>query len=123
VEFFWIIFLVVGFAILIRMVQGSSDKSRVLYYLQDKGCKLIEIHWVPFGPGWFGKHHDRIYEVRFIDKDGNRHHAFCKTSGWSGVYFTEDRIESSNKTKNIESLEDENRRLRMELEQLRRERN
>ncbi len=43
--------------------------------------------WTFFGPGWAGKNEDRIYEIRYLDKDGNQHHAYCKTSGWSGVYF------------------------------------
>jgi hypothetical protein len=59
--------------------------------------------------------------VRYSDKEGNQHHAYCKTSGWSGVYFTEDGVEQgAGAGKDQPSLEEENRRLREELEQLKR---
>ena len=68
-------------------MSGSSQ------YLQSRGGTVIDAKWVPFGPGWSGSDKDRIYEVRYLDKEGNRHHAYCRTSGWSGVYLTEDGIE------------------------------
>lgn len=80
-------------AVMFRLQHGEMDHDRITRYVEARGGRLIDFHWVPFGPGWVGKNDDRIYEVRYLDSDGNRHHAYCKTSGWSGVYFTEDVAE------------------------------
>ena len=88
-----ILFLfVVGIAIVIRLIAGSMDGDRVDDYVRTRGGKLISKHWSPFGRGWFGEKDSRIYEIEYIDADGNRHQATCKTSMLSGVYMTEDRI-------------------------------
>ena len=84
---------------------------------------MIEANWEPFGPGWFGEQEgNRIYAVRYLDRDGNEHEAHCKTSMWTGVYFTEDRIvkHAGRADGQQSSLEEENRRLREEVERLRR---
>ena len=121
-EGFVLIFVVViALVVVIRIIHGGMDHERIQRYVEAHGNKLIGINWVPFGPGWVGKHHDRIYEIRYLDRDGNSHHAYCKTSGWSGVYLTEDNIEQSADVPDTErSLVEENRRLREELEQLKR---
>jgi hypothetical protein len=120
--FFVIPVAIVVLALLFRLVAGGLDHDRVREYVESRGGKIVETHWSPFGPGWFGEKSDRIYAVRYLDRDGNEHRAHCKTSMWTGVYFTQDEIvqharRSSNKQ---ESLEEENRRLREELERLKR---
>lgn len=108
-------------AAVLRLLRGSRDHDRIRWYIEGRGGKLIDANWVPFGPGWDGDQANRTYEVRYLDKDGNRHHAFCKTNTSSGVYFTEDRIEQRTDVPNTKrSLEEENRRLREELERLKR---
>lgn len=111
--------IVIVVAIVIRLMAGGLDHDRVRQYVESRGGQMVEAHWAPFGPGWFGEKSDRIYEVRYLDRDGNEHEAHCKTSLWTGVYFTEDRIvrsaTPSAETKTA-SLEEENRRLREELE-------
>jgi hypothetical protein len=124
VEAFWLIIpLVLGVAILFRVLAGSMDKSRIRDYIESRGGQVIDVIWTPFGPGWFGEKSDRIYEVQYIDGDGNEHRAACKTSLWTGVYFTQDDIVACAERPGervVESLEDENRRLRAEVERLRR---
>ncbi|MCL2348423.1 MAG: hypothetical protein FWC50_09200 [Planctomycetaceae bacterium] len=92
----------------------------------------MEKHWSPFGKGWLGEKDSRIYELTYEDAEGNLHEATCKTSMLSGVYFTEDRIvrkrqqrekhDSQNTPlsheENEVSLQEENRRLREEIERL-----
>src|SRR3954452_2246110 len=101
------------------------DHDRIKQYVEERGGKVLDSHWSPLGPGWFGEKSDRIYGVRYLDKDGNEHEAHCKTSMWTGVYFTEDRIVKSAErpappTAATESaLEVENRQLREEIERLR----
>jgi hypothetical protein len=122
VETYIVIFVVaILIAIMFRFVHGSMDHDRISQYLEARGATVIDAKWVPFGPGWVGKNKDRIYEVRYLDKEGNRHHAYCKTSGWSGVYITEDRIEQAADVPEAERLlQEENRRLREELQRLKR---
>jgi len=115
---------VVGFGLLVRLAAGGLDHDRVRRYVEERGGQVLESMWSPFGPGWFSESKDRIYGVRYVDADGNEHEAYCKTSLWGGVYFTEDRIvrPARQSGPEQESLEAENRRLRQELEQLKRER-
>lgn len=70
----------------------SLDKDRIAGYVGQRGGRIVSISWAPFGRGWFGEKGDRIYEVVYYDSDGAQHFATCKTSLFSGVYWTEDRV-------------------------------
>lgn len=119
-----VILVVIGIAIGFRLLAGSMDRERIRGYVETRGGKVIETTWAPFGPGWFGGNKERIYQVRYLDHGGNVHEAYARTSMWTGVYFTEDQITQHAKTpideEEVESLEEENRRLRQELERLKR---
>lgn len=112
--------------LLIRIAAGAMDHKRIRAYIRQRGGKVIETNWSPFGPGWFGEKSDRIYRVRYTDRDSNQHKAYCKTSFWTGVYFTEDRIlghaEQPKSQTSLALLQAENQRLREELAQLKRQR-
>lgn len=111
-------------AVVIRLLAGGMDRDRVRSYIEERGGRLLSSNWAPFGTGWFGEKSDRIYEVRYLDAGGNEHHATCKTSLLTGVYLTEDLIVRhvkplpAQRTPDLAELEQENRRLRAELEQL-----
>lgn len=130
-EFFPLLLIVgiLGLAILFRVVAGSMDHQRIREYVEGRGGRLLSCHWSPFGTGWWGEKSDRIYEVRFRDREGNLHQATCKTSMWTGVYWTEDHISQyagrrpgqllpAEDRNYVASLEEENRRLREEVERL-----
>jgi hypothetical protein len=70
----------------------SLDKNRITEYIQQRGGRIVSISWAPFGKGWFGEKEERIYEVVYYDTTGNQHFATCKTSMWTGVFWTEDRV-------------------------------
>lgn len=115
--------------IAIRVYAGSKDAGRVRAYVEERGGQLLSSTWTPFGKGWFGDKSDRIYEVRYLDQEGNEHLASCKTSMFSGVYFTEDNIvahgavparRQDRTTTRLAELERENQWLREELERARR---
>src|SRR4051812_19422087 len=74
------------------VLASSSDRNRIAKYIQERGGRIVSIAYAPFGRGWFGEKNDRIYEGGYYDHEGNQHFASCKTSMWSGVYWTEDRI-------------------------------
>ncbi len=114
----------IAVAILIRLAAGSMDRERIRQYVESRGGRVIDTTWAPFGPGWFGGGKERIYQVRYRDHEGNIHEAYARTNMWSGVYFTEDNIVHRVKLpideEEVESLEEENARLRAELDRLKR---
>ena len=112
-------FVAIAVAVGIRLIAGSFNHERIREYIENKGGIVKEIQWSPFGPGWFGEKSDAIYEVKYRDRDGNKHLAYCKTSMFTGVYLTEDKIIGKKKQppENL-SLEEENRRLKEEIRQL-----
>lgn len=114
-EPFVLILGVLVIAVVFRLVAGGFDNDRIGEYIRDQGGELIDQHWNPLGRGWFGEKNDRIYEVEYRDRMGNLHEATVKTSMFSGVYFTEDRIVEAAK-----SDESKDRELEFENEQLRR---
>lgn len=119
--------VVIGLALVFRLIAGSMDGDRVERYVRERGGRLLSKQWSPFGRGWFGEKDSRIYEITYLDRDGNTHRATCKTSLWSGVYFTEDAIIAYSRRESAPSqardsavdLAEENRRLREEIERLR----
>jgi hypothetical protein len=111
-------------ALIIRLIAGGMDYDRVDAYITERGGRVIEKHWNPFGTGWFGEKNARIYNVRYQDAAGNIHEATCKTSMLGGVYFTQDEIVSKVSRPDASSreaqLERENEQLRRQLEDLKR---
>ncbi len=112
--------------LVIRLIAGTMDHDRVGEYIAERGGRVIDKQWKPFGRGWFGSEHERIYDVKYEDKNGNIHQATCKTSIFSGVYFTEDEIVSYGKNGQAidreTELEMENRILKQQIEELKRNR-
>jgi hypothetical protein len=140
-EAFFLVLGVIALAVFIRIMAGSLDTGRIDQYISDRGGHIVEKHWTPFGKGWFGEKDSRIYTLTYEDAEGNLHEATCKTSMLSGVYFTEDRIvqrrqrrkrqdddtlhndTTAQEDNGVSSLQEENRRLREEIERLRIRRN
>src|SRR5262245_7830954 len=83
--------LLVVVVITLRLVADRLDRARIADYLRDRRAELLSCHWAPFGKGWFGERSDRIYEVRYRDRDGGLRAATVKTSMFTGVYLTCDR--------------------------------
>lgn len=84
--------LAIVVAIGIWAFSKSLDKSRITDYIEQRGGRVVSINWAPFGKGWFGEKEERLYEVVYYDKAGHQHFATCKTSMWTGVFWTEDRV-------------------------------
>jgi hypothetical protein len=126
-------FVIIGFivlAIVVRFAAGSTDDGRIRDSIEQQGGKIRSINWKPFGPGCFGSKNERIYDVVYEDAQGKVHQAYCKTSMFSGVYWTEDKIVDNPGTSDVKSDGDsdtiagdddlvaENKRLKAELERL-----
>jgi hypothetical protein len=101
--------------IVFRLIAGSFDGERVERYIREMGCELIDKSWNPFGPGWFGEKDSRIYQIIYRDRDGRVHRADVKTSMFSGVYLTNDRIVEDAPKR---SIEEEKAALRKRLAEL-----
>ena len=87
----WIVLGVIFATLTVRLAAGALDRGRIEAYLKKRGAKLTSIRWTPFGPGWFGEGSARLYEVRFVTGEGQPRITTCKTSAFSGVYFTNER--------------------------------
>ncbi len=84
----WFLFLVViATGLALRLIAGNLDRDRILESIESTGGKVLDISWNPLGPGWFGSQ-ERIYDVRFKTRQGDIMTATCKTSMFSGVYWT-----------------------------------
>ena len=107
---------------LLRVALAAGDFARIRSYVASQGGRLVSARWTPFGPGWFGDRKDRIYKVRYSDRNGSERTAYCKTSMMSGVYFTQDRVTSppqnAGGSSELDRIKEENVRLRQELERL-----
>jgi hypothetical protein len=79
--------LVIALAIAIRVYAGRLDRERIREYVESGGGTVLDIAWNPLGPGWSGSS-ERIYDVRFKTARGEMHTGTCKTSMFSGVYWT-----------------------------------
>jgi len=104
--------------VVVRLSAGVLDRDRIRRHIQMRGGVLVEAVWAPLGRGWFGGRGDRIYRVWYRDQQGNGRRAYCKTSLWSGVYFTEDEIVGAGPTPSraeFMDLQEKNRQLREEL--------
>jgi len=102
-----LIILAILVGIIVWIFARSLDKSRITDYVQQRGGRVVSISWAPFGKGWFGEKEERLYEVVYYDKAGNQHFATCKTSMWTGVFWTEDRV-THGKSKWYDSLSPSN---------------
>lgn len=83
---------VLALVLALRLFSDSLDRDRIAAYVEQHGGRVLSIQWAPFGRGWFGEKNDRIYEVVYYDRAGRQHWATAKTSLFSGVYWTEDRV-------------------------------
>jgi hypothetical protein len=90
-EVLWVVGGIVLF-ILFWVGVGFLDKGRIRDYVEGQGGRVVSISWAPFGRGWFGEKEERIYEVVYYDREGNQHFATAKTSLFTGVYWTDDRV-------------------------------
>lgn len=73
-----------------RVAADWLDRNRIREHIEQSGGRVVNITWNPFGKGWFGSNTERLYEVTYRTRRGRTITATCKTSLWSGVYWTSD---------------------------------
>ena len=105
----------------LRVLADRVDRERIRKDVVARGGEVLDISWSPFGRGWFGEKSDRIYRVTWTDASRGRHESFCKTSLFTGVYWTEDAPPPASRADGDDvALRKENERLREENDRLRR---
>ena len=80
--------LAIALAIALRLAVDRLDRNRIRADVERTGGQVLDISWNPFGPGWFGSR-ERIYDVSYRTLQGATVNATCKTSMFSGVYWTQ----------------------------------
>ena len=116
-----LLFVFIPFILAIRFLVDRLDRDRIRKDVAARGGEVEDITWRPFGRGWFGEKSDRVYEVAWTDGMRHAHVAWCKTSLFSGVFWSEDSsMLRGGAGRDVAALEAENRRLREELERVKR---
>jgi len=84
------VWFVLAIVAVFRIAADRLDRQRICEHVESTGGTVEDIAWNPFGTGWFGSRNERIYEVTYRTRHGKTVSATCKTSMWSGVYWTSD---------------------------------
>ncbi|WP_336899600.1 hypothetical protein [Rhodoferax sp.] len=101
--FMTLIFIVLPlFPLLLWLGVIRLDKERVRKLIMASSGTTVSIRWRPLKHGWTSdtlRYGDgnRIYEVHYIDLNGNSRHAWCKTSILGGVALATDDLSSTEK--------------------------
>jgi len=83
-------FGLIGLLVCARIFAGCLDRSRICDEIATSGGEVLDITWSPFGRGWFGDQSNRIYEVTYRTETGRTLTATCKTSLFTGVFWSGD---------------------------------
>ncbi len=106
-------------AVLAWFVNRMLDEDRIKSYLRQRNGTLRECRPLSLGRGWWVEGNERLYEVRYLDEDGHEHQATAKIRWFMGVYWTDDKfVHYADQVPGKDSLEEENRRLREEVNRL-----
>ena len=84
-----ILLIAIGAGLTFRVVMHFVDKNRIKDEIEAKGGRVISIRWNPFARGWFFEKNERHYDVTYTDRSGATVSTTCKTSLFTGVYWSE----------------------------------
>ncbi len=85
-----IVGVLIVFAIGIRILFHYLDKNRIKSEIEQRDGRVIEISWCPFARGWWAEKGERHYRVIFQDSAGRTIQTQCKSSLFTGVYWSGD---------------------------------
>lgn len=95
---FLVFLFLIGLVIVMRVIAGSLDRDRIREEVGKIGGRVVDITWNPFGRGWFGEKGERLYDVTYQTPRGRTVTTSCKTSMWTGVYWTADPMARTDET-------------------------
>ena len=120
-EFFLLLAFGVLFVVGTWFLHRANDEERIRRFIRSHGGRVISIQAVERISGLVSMQDSRVYAVRYLDRQDVMHDARCNTSGWLGVFVADDRTPpTTSRPITLESLQEENRRLREENETLKR---
>src|SRR5262245_53306239 len=111
--------VVLAVVVVLRVFADRLDRRRIEADVAARDGVVLDITWKPFGRGWFGEKSDRVYLVEWTDRTHVTRTSWCKTSLFTGVYWTDDAGKPPARGGELDTLRAENRRLREELERQR----
>lgn len=86
---FYFLLIAMAAAVALRIILHFIDKERIRDEVGARGGWVISIRWNPFARGWFFEKNERHYDVTYRSRAGAVVTTTCKTSFFSGVYWSE----------------------------------
>ena len=86
---FYFLPIAIAAVVALRIIMHFVDKERIKDEVGARGGWVISIRWNPFARGWFFEKNERHYEVTYRNRAGAVATTTCKTSLFSGVYWSE----------------------------------
>lgn len=86
---FYFLSIAIVAAVALRIVMHFVDKARIRDEIEARGGRVLSIRWNPFARGWFFEKNERHYDVTYRDRAGSTVTTTCKTSLFTGVYWSE----------------------------------
>lgn len=76
-------------AVLGRLFTHGRDRGRIERFVAEQGSQLVSCRPEPFGPGWPGGVHSRVYAIEIRDAAGHVRAAQAKTSTFGGIQIVD----------------------------------
>ncbi|MBC3881689.1 hypothetical protein H8K35_07670 [Undibacterium sp. LX40W] len=86
---FLILSCLAAVAIIIRIFLHYIDIDGILSAARKKGWRNVKVEWAPFAAGAFFEDGERCYRVFYLDEQGIKNIAHCKTSIMTGLFWRE----------------------------------
>jgi len=73
-----------------RVGMHFIDTQRIEAAAAGRGWRDVSVSWQPLAAGWMFERGERHYQVFYVDRDGRRGEASCKTSLLTGVFWRDE---------------------------------
>ncbi len=75
-----------------RIVLARIDAQRIASYISQEGGNILNTRWTPFVSHVKAKMAERLYRVRFLDRNCHEHLATFKSGGKKRIFVAHDEI-------------------------------
>jgi hypothetical protein len=120
-----IIFILIIFVLLIGIASetifSGDHKQKINQYFFTRNLRIVSIEHTPFAQGWAFEKNEVLYTVFYWNREGDYCKAIVKTSLWTDVYFSNEEVityAKRNDPSKERVLEQENEKLKKEIELL-----
>ncbi len=84
--------LMIPAMVLIWILIARKDEKRIANYISENGGNILHSKWTPFESQMKKRIAERLYQVRFLDRNCHEHLATFKSGGEHGVFIAHDEI-------------------------------